>query len=246
MVNSPNDSCHSETGLDCQQIEERIHDLLDQRRSPLEDPVVKEHSDHCCQCGDLIADFDAIGDSLLSLSVDVRQRDSNFSPWVLVASISALLLVMLTSNAWLPSDGPEDGIEVASGGLVTPAVSVSEPSGQSFILFGLANDAISPEQLLTTVGFEQIGMQVEPYHEYIGVTAERVTNSTHSLVEPYHEYLGVTAELPGIEPITDSVNLAIQFLSTISRTAADKKPTKSLPDGLNVGLGVPFPANAWA
>lgn len=246
MVNSQTDSSHSETRLDCQQIEERIHGLLDQRRSPLEDPVVKEHSAHCRQCGDLIADFAALGDSLLGLPVSTLQRGSPFNPWVLVASIAALLLVMLTSNVWLSDfDVSEGAFEVAAIAVVTPpALDMSEPA-RPFSLFeiteiaeiveikeiaeivevvALADSAISSEGLLNPVRFERFGNQVESCHEY----------------------LGVAAELPGIEPIRNSVNLALQFISTISRAPVDKKPVKSLPGGLQVGAGDPISFFAYA
>jgi len=40
--------------MHCQQFEQRINDLLDDRESPSSDPAVRAHARHCSHCSELL------------------------------------------------------------------------------------------------------------------------------------------------------------------------------------------------
>lgn len=232
MKNLP-DKKNNTDALTCKCVEERIQDLLDLRQPLMEDALVKAHVAKCDDCEQLVADFGKLDASLSLFSMEIfdsvenagavclNREDSIFSrstPLAFVASVACLLLVMLTSGVWFSGDG--DGL-VSHQVNVSQEVFVTAPLAppqldETFFQTqwsSIADSTPSPnELLLSAVNFEKI----------------------NSGVEPLHGYLDLTADLPGMKPVSDSVNMALHLLMSIS----DKPdPAKVVTPGNDPDIG---------
>lgn len=222
----------------CECVEDRIHELMDQRRPLLSDVMVRKHIAECDECAELIIDFGALNESLSQIPLEtlhrlsglqlgdevedeVRSGSRQLHPVSFVASIACLLLVMLTSGIWF-SGQPDNVVTVnqrdvedrnyVSVEAQAPVEHVKEPAlgMQQLVFVPTVHKTSSPSEFIHAVSFEQLSGGVEPFHEYIEMTAD----------------------LPGIRPVSNSVNATFQLIKCMSefpQFEQDEEP-KDAPD----------------
>ena len=235
----------------CEQVELRVHDLMDQRLPLLSDETVRNHITQCDECAELVVDFGALDDSLSQIPIATLKRLSALSandddqthvgrplhPFSFIVSIASLLLVMLTSGLWF-SDSSRvsvtlfdtgQGYETDSvgpdgtyGGIaVTPYVSLPSPANPMIVHPG--HKATTPADIISAVNFAELRREVEPY-------------------------LQMTADLPGMSTVTGSVNATFWLLTPSAENDSFEDESNMLDDeaGVDVApdLGFRNPA-AW-
>ena len=201
----------------CECVEIRIHELMDLRQSLLSDTMVRDHISHCDPCAELVVDFGALNDSVSQIPAFTLQRLSDLQesgiatparpsrprhPVLFVASISCLMLVVLTSGIWVSNqqqkvaqNSPQaEPVEVAKVEATVETQPVSIPAPMQQFSFVTSHKASSPADFISAVNFEEISDNVEPYQDYIGMTAG----------------------LPGIRPVSKSVNATLHLIKTFS------------------------------
>ncbi len=239
MKESKDENKQSETDVSsatCERVEDRIHELMDLRQPLLSDETVRQHVSECDACAELVVDFGALDDSLSQIPVATLQRLSGLQladaepaaptqmhPVFFVASIACLLLVMLTSSIWFSPRGSADS-------LADRAVVADMSSGddsQQYVSTG-------PIQALESI--PSFGNSPNSAEFINAVSLDQFSGG----VEPYQDYLGITADLPGIEPVYNSVNATFQLIRFISeRHPAPKEEQPA--DSPDVGCyGGPF------
>lgn len=218
----------------CESIENRIHELMDIRRPLLSDELVRNHIKDCDQCAELIVDFGALNESLSQIPLETIHRLSGLQappeeharrgvhPVSFIASVACLLLVCLTSGIWFaPSqDAPiPTRIEMVSTPLAPKSLVGSDAEMDS----GIA------QQFVFAPPFHK----TSPSAAFINtVSLERISGG----VEPYQNYIDMTADLPGIQPVSNSVNATLHIIRSISErpsgnhTRPKGKDTDSGPD----------------
>jgi len=149
---------------------------------------------------------------------EFQQPSKPAHPVLFVASIACLLFVALTSGVWFSGNSDnvavvdrlaqEEAVSIAivESGSVENGVESSEFESQPEMAevlipstmqhFGLVttHKMSSPTEVIGAVNFEDFSGNVEPYQEYIGMTAD----------------------LPGMRPVSNSVTATIQFIKTFS------------------------------
>lgn len=228
----------------CEQIENRIHELLDHRQPLLSDELVRQHVSQCDACAGLVVDFGALNDSLSQIPISTLQRLSDLKvaksatqssmrlhPVSFVACVACLLLVMLTSGIWFAPQAEvavsSSGKETANEGVVTSNVSVPTPT--EFV-------ATVVPQFQKSMDFLPTIHETSPSLEFIHTVSFEQLSSE---VGPIQDYIGMTADLPGIRPISKSVNATYEFLRVISEVPANpkgKSPSDAPDVGFNDGL----------
>ena len=224
----------------CELAENRIHELLDLRQPLLSDEAIRNHIAKCDQCAELVVDLGALNESLSQIPVETLHRLSGLQlepgnndgfgrqrqlhPVSFIASIACLLLVLLTSGIWF-SPSSEDSValvnivntETATYDSI-PAIETSPsevflPGQFTFVTMGHQS---SPSELLNAVSFEQIS----------------------GGVGPFREYFEMTADLPGIRPVSHSVNATYHLIRSMSQKPAIGDD--DLENGPDVGFHDPF------
>ncbi len=217
----------------CERVEDRIHELMDLRQPLLSDELVRQHVCECDACAELIVDFGALNDSLSQIPIATLHRLSSLQhaesepknsmrlhPISFVASIACLLLVMLTAGTWF-SPAKQATIETPVEAAPSDLAVVEEVptlreyvstgfSDQSLMFLATAHKTSNPTELINAVSFEQLSGGVESFQDVIDMTAD----------------------LPGIRPVTKSVNATLHLIRVISETPPASKreePTNS-PD----------------
>ena len=213
----------------CECIESRIHESMDLRQALLSVRIVRDHVSQCDRCAELVVDLGALNDSLSQIPLATLHRLSGLQeseiaklskrrsklthPVLFVATVACLTLVMLTSGMWFSNFSIQP--QVAELSLQTEPVHVARvekvestlelqhvllPAARHSVLatqqFGLAtaHQTASPTRLLSAVNFQDISGNVEPYQEYIGMTAD----------------------LPGIRPVSKSVNATYHLIKSLA------------------------------
>lgn len=206
--------------MSCEQVEARIHDLMDQRLPLLSDRLVRDHISDCDQCAELVVDFGALDESLSQIPLATLKRLSDLGaeevsqagtrrplhPFSFIVSVASVLLVMLTSGSWFAdsSQSIPSNREVARASDPAPA-DVRPGFGASNPLpFNLGHKTTVPTEFISAVDFSDIRREVEPIWQ-------------------------ITAELPGISPMTGPVNATLWFLIPASEDGADGDSSDS-PD----------------
>ena len=215
----------------CEQVEDRIHELMDLRRPLLSDELVRQHVSECDSCAELVVDFGALNDSLSQIPLATLHRLSGLQvtdepetrisgrvhPVSFVVCIACMLLVMLTSGVWFSPD--RGRMEVAT---VTSAAAE------------LASVDETPHQYVSTGPVQDLGIvgvahKTSPPSEFINaVSLEQLSGG----VEPFQGYLGMTADLPGLQSVSKSVNATyhlIRFISEKPPVEKSEEPADS-PD----------------
>lgn len=226
-------------GSSCDCVEERIHELMDLRRPLLSDEMVRQHISKCDQCAELIIDFGALNESLSQIPLETIHRLSGLRlgevedksdsrqlhPVSFVASIACLLLVLLTSGIWFSGQsGQSDVVTVSMRDVESSYVSVETPDSiqqveepslamQQLVFVPTVHKTSSPSEFLHAVSFEQLSGGVEPFHEYIGMTAD----------------------LPGIRSVSKSVNATFHLIKCVSELPGAKEKSKPGRDAPDVG-----------
>lgn len=226
----------SNNASSCECVEERIHDLMDLRQPLLSDEIVREHIASCDECVELVVDLGALNESLTQIPLETLNRltglaagplpeevatRSHLHPLSFITSVACLLLVMLTSGVWFSNGSDDSGphrIKVRNHEVVSvPYVkeSSSEPVvPRQLVFLPTAHKTTPPSEFLNAVSFEQIS----------------------GGVEPFQNYLNLTCDLPGIRPITNSVNATFHLIKSIAAEPSPPEEEKSPEDGPNVGF----------
>ncbi len=218
----------SASSLACERVEDRIHELMDLRQPLLSDETVRQHVSECDACAELVVDFGALNDSLSQIPIATLQRLSGLQmadsepvaptqvhPVFFVASIACLLLVMLTSSIWFSPRGSADSLTDSA----VVAGMIGDDAQQQYVSTG-------PIQTLEVLpAFDKSPTSAEFIN---AVSLEQFSGG----VEPYQGYLGITADLPGIEPVYNSVNATYQLIRFISERQPSPKeePPANSPD----------------
>jgi len=236
-VKDPLDNKNSsgDSASNCECVEDRIHELMDQRRPLLSDEMVRQHISECDECAELVIDFGALNESLSQIPLETLHRLSGLQfgeaedevrprrlhPVSFIASIACLLLVLLTSGIWF-SGQPDNVVTVSqrdvedrnyvSVEVQSPVEHVREssPGMQQLVFVPTVHKTSSPSEFIHAVSFEQLSGGVEPFQDYIDMTAD----------------------LPGIRPVSNSVNATFQLIKCMSeqpQIEQDEQP-KDAPD----------------
>ena len=223
----------------CECIEDRIHELMDLRQSLLSDPMIRKHITVCDSCAELVVDFGALDESLSQIPLETLHRLSGLQtvdpaskkryrlhPISFITSVACLMLVMLTSGIWFSDESQDDApvlSEVASFESATlnsvatldpidlDAVVEHEMENSHLVFAPVAPHKTTPSiDLINAVSLEQFNEGVEPFQDYIGMTAD----------------------LPGIRTVTKSVNVTYQIFRVISEKPPVNKSDEaaSAPD----------------
>lgn len=180
--------------MNCQQIEQRIHELLDRRQSLESDAELTEHRVGCAECDQLANDFEMLAGHFASriiqsacslnppspnASIEVAARRPE-SAWKRkrvwsFAAIAATLLAVAVSLIELPSTSTTDRVAVSNAPTMPPA-----PASPT--------DEVAWPELLATI--EEL-----PRHwESLG---------------PVYAY---TAQMTGVSSLTSPLNLTMDWL----------------------------------
>jgi len=233
-VKSLHDKKNSSNNATCECVEERIQHLLDLRQPLMDDVLIRDHVAQCDDCDQLVADFGELDASLSQFSTElfspsvegigVVDREVSISspshPLAFVMSVTCVLLLMLTSGSWFSTTQQPIAHQVSLSQEVFVAALLPEPQPQDNETFfqsqwsSIASNTPSPnELLLNAVNFEKI----------------------NDGVEPIQGYLDMTADLPGMKPVSNSVNLALHLLKHMS-----DKPTSVKVDASGSGPDVGY------
>jgi hypothetical protein len=208
----------------CESVEIRIHELMDLRQPLLSDELVRNHIRDCDHCAELIVDYGALNESLTQIPLETIHRLSGLQapsqeptrrrvhPVSFVASVACLLLVCLTSGIWFaPSqtDAIPTRIEMVSTPIPPNTLAGSEVDTE-------VDMSELSQQMIVAPAFHMMA----PSTEFINtVSLERISGG----VEPYQDYIDMTADLPGIQPVSKSVNATLHIIRSISeRPASDR------------------------
>lgn len=109
--------------LDCDNFEERINDVMDQRRLPQEDPLLTRHACECQQCLEILKDYSSVGDSLKLLKKDIAEilaradqarndtQEANARKrMVWVFGVLAAVFTMVAGSWWLDTQSQESSV----------------------------------------------------------------------------------------------------------------------------------------
>jgi len=216
----------------CEFTENRIHDLMDLRRPLLSDELVREHIANCDQCAELVIDFGALNESLTQIPIETlhrlsglkvvpEERKRNLHPISFVASVACLLLVCLTSGIWFaPSsaDPAPSRIELVSTPLPPVSIDPEVDALQQLAIASPFHMTTPSTEFINAVSFEQISGRVQPFQNY----------------------LDMSADLPGIQPLSKSVNATLFLIRSMAdnpsaRRLAPKSKGKEPENGPDVG-----------
>lgn len=212
----------------CERVENRVHELLDLRQALLSDEMVRDHISQCDHCAQLVVDLGALNDSVSQIPlatlhrlsgiyeaelVDEYQPSKPPHPMLFVASIACLLLVFLTSGIWFSGSGNAGQVAVVDSLKQDEVVNVANVEGSPLEGELVASSFEDQQAAFVPVAMQQLGLvnthKMSPPSEFIGAVNFEELSGT---VEPYQEYIGMTADLPGIRPVSTT----IQFIKTIS------------------------------
>ena len=207
---------------DCEQVESRIHELLDLRQPLLSDVIIREHVSQCDACAELVIDFGALNDSLSQVPLATLNRLSGLQsvetqtgigrphPLSFIASIACLMLVLLTSGVWFSTNQTPDIRSVAVSDTESPIVTEYVSTG--------------PLQLATAAPAETnaIPHMSAPSDFLNAVSFEKLSGG----VEPLQDYIDITAELPGIRPVSQSFHATFHLLRFFAEQSAVPQDTK--------------------
>lgn len=219
-----NQSSSGDNASTCECVEIRIHELMDLRQALLSDTMVRDHISECDRCAELVVDFGALNESVSQIPLATFQRLAGMQesgsaisarpsrpkhPVLFVASIASLMLVVLTSGIWVSNQQQQmaknlpqaEPVQVAKVEATIETQHVSIPVPMQQFSFVTAPKASSPTEFISAVSFEEISDNVEPYQEYIGMTAG----------------------LPGIRPVSKSVNATLHLIKTFSGQPQSRK-----------------------
>lgn len=209
----------------CERVEDRIHELMDVRQALLSEEMVREHISQCDQCAQLVVDLGALNDSVSQIPLATLHRLSGIQeaelveeyeasrpahPVLFVASIACLLLVVLTSGIWF--SGNSNQVAVVDRLSQNEAVNIASVESNP-VESRSDEQAVSVPETMQQLGLVTVHKTSSPT-EFIGaVNFEELSGN----VEPFQEYIVMTADLPGMRPVSNSVNATIQFIKTFSK-----------------------------
>lgn len=226
----------------CESVEHRVHELMDLRQALLSDTMVRDHISQCDQCAQLIVDLGALNDSVSQIPLATLHRLSGIQdaevakhqapsqatsraahPVLFIASIACALLVMLTSGIWF-SGQPQP--QVAA---VEVEVAESSPAENLPQVDSIESGSVEVSAVATVESAPRVpDVSVPEAMQQFGLLTHKTSSPTDVMgavsfqdlsgnVEPYQEYIGMTAELPGIQPVSKSVNATFHLIKTYSK-----------------------------
>lgn len=239
----------------CERVEDRIHELMDHRQSLLSDRLVRDHVSHCDRCAELVVDFGALNDSLSQIPIETLHRLSGIQdaephyeksapvrlhPLTFIASLACIMLVMLTSGIWFVGQpaATVSIVEVDHLDHLDPEV---EPDVETFEVSTLEpTDVVDdvPEVAIPQSDRQGLAFLTRVHKTPVPTDLLNASNLLNlgGNVEPYQDYIDMTAGLPGIRPVSKSVNATLHLIKTFSSQPQQKKRPESRSDAPDLGF----------
>lgn len=184
-----------QTSLSCEDFEDRVNELLDQRVSPRKDSLIQRHADNCPPCREIMQAYLTVDDSMKLLKADIESmlresqgrdcpRRSQISRvTAIVASAALIVLLGLGWGQLTRSANPS----IAQADLVLPA------------------PLFQPVQPESNVG----GTAVTVSNEFAG---KLPTDEFRTIAHQLAPIIRYSSSLPGVRPMSGTVNIAIEYL----------------------------------
>ncbi len=231
----------------CDLFEQRIQWLFDERLPLGNDSILVNHADQCVDCAHLLADYRLLASSLnLPTERSLMRRGSKSSRWTasqvspnfisLLICIAALLLV--TVGLFVNKDrepGPDRSDLVAINFSPVSAVAQSNDARSNIPTIQSVSAKFRDSDVL---GNESIGESICDYSPSLLGLARSTPRLVRSVsfrsnplekistkLDPLNPYFRYSNELPGIRPLQNSVNIAVDLLQR-----SWSKPVKLQPD----------------
>lgn len=233
----------SDGSVDCQGFENRVNDLLDQRKLPQDDQLLSEHADDCPECFQLLHEYVSVNDSLKLLKEDIAAlMDSGGRPevspatrkttWRVIGLITAVALMVF--GAWWLDAGPGHWQQENGSGIIAYAT----PANQDAEVAALLNEVPGLSAVGETraggrfvVPFTGMNLEIPKIHP---VEFELPLNEFAGHLEQFRPYVmeyssGIHGVVPGS---AGTLNMTWAILKTISERGSAKTNDrrKLIPD----------------
>ncbi len=218
--------------MHCQQFEQRINDLLDERSSPARDPAVREHARHCGRCADLLRAYRSMVAGLRDLPAPELENDLSD---LVVAKLSRPQPQMaeLVPESPAPTIRAQESrskrlmawlrplATLAAGVLIVVGVYRVLPIGKSNP--ATTNSVVSSPIKTTPIAKPSpIAISRSPVHTLGGnqmALADHYNRLAEEAEQLAQRQMAVASEVAdGLRPVADSMNAAINVLRPAPRT----------------------------
>lgn len=232
--------------MSCLQFENRIHELLDDRRSLHTDPLLLDHARSCTACQELLNDYCwlqpvafANADNLRArvaavADLKLKRRTGSRRPVTkavfAAAGIAAALLLVLSFAGW---NQPNDGFDALTWNDPVAEVAVSAETQLLLAESDLNVVSENPTQVrpAMTVAFlenppslMELARATPQVVELVGMPPTSHWEKFSSSLDPLNPYWKYSVELPGVRPVHGSVNLTVELLKSSLERSSDRKP----------------------
>ena len=233
--------------LNCDEFEDRIHQILDDRLTLTGDDLLMDHASYCAKCERLLDAYDCINATLwllpsnISDNLDhqknchsgVRHHAIVDRPIPIVASLAALLVIALTVFPRLSDlhDGASQHAVMSTAPTTQPGFSPSIAkhglnSGPAMIRQHQTAPDTSPFNPSYSVATSIPTMKLPGVPSWEDISGR---------FEPLEPVLTYSARIPTVHPVYCSLNATIDFLRrSFSKFAQESKPDLGFtiePDG---------------
>lgn len=225
--------------MQCHEFDERMHEFLDARRLPEQDPALLAHAGECGSCRQQLAAqeslFRGLGARRIAAvspgfasrvvaqvhTADVRPALKPRRPWLLAAAIvSTAAAALLALGLFVNRQGPD----VQPGGLVQqePDAGAHQPPKGLIAVDPRGNQSPGPEAVAQTLRqpVDAPSAEMVPLEQAIQSLASQVPEAVQRLDE-------VEEATPGLRPVRTSFTLAIGTIRRTMPQQARQRPPKS-------------------
>ena len=217
--------------LTCEEFEDRIHQLLDDRLTLTGDDALMQHAASCEPCNELLHDYDSVEDSIKLFRDDINaaiekrlseQTTQKNSPYGILVALAAGLLLIVGMYQHDPTDSPSSAFNRPMAGSASLAMAtpvVSTPSQSDF------------EQRITPI--------TSPFHPEFSLVRQIPSvpdmDSLSKISNSVHQSYTISEQLPGVHKVRYSWTFTFDLIRKCFTPKSDK-PTNEPDLGLRRDL----------